>query len=406
MMKIVVLGVGAQGSIIAKRLNELSEVAELICADYNGAAAKRVAASLDKAKAVQVDAGSLDQVLKVSTGAALIVNALPPDFNPNVMQAALKNHCCYQDLASGPVDDTDFISSVRRQLDLDGEFEAAGLSALFNTGSAPGLVSVLARNAADKLDTVDSILIAIYDGIWTNKFIPFWWSPETAFGDMAAEPVNFVNGKFDVVKPYNDPQIIDFRGLGPRRVVDHEHEEPVTFGLLSEHAFKGCKNVTFKYGGPAVDLSESLYKMGLLGHEPVEIGGVQVVPLDLVCKLTPPAPSDPESIRQALSEGMAQEEGATLVRVEGSRQGKKVRIDSYVNAPGLTEAFERYGITHETFLTGQSAFAFSKLLVDGRITRKGVFPPELLDQEIRDYYLADMARLGIHVDEVVESRLF
>jgi saccharopine dehydrogenase (NAD+, L-lysine-forming) len=405
-MKVVVLGVGAQGSIIAKRLSELPAIEELICGDYNESSAKRVAGPLKKAKAVRVDAGDLGRVLEVSKGAALIVNALPPDFNPNVMKAALKNKSCYQDLASGPVEDTDFISSVRRQLDLDGEFAKAGLSALFNTGSAPGLVSVLARNAADKLDTVESILIAIYDGIWTNRFIPFWWSPETAFGDMAAEPVNFVNGKFVIVPPYNDPRIIDFRGLGPRRVVDHEHEEPVTFGLLSTKAFKGCRNVTFKYGGPAVDLSESLYKMGLLSREPVEVGGVQVVPLDLVCKLTPPAPADPDSIREALSEGMAQEEGATLVRVDGTRGGKSVRIDSYVNAPGLTEAFEKHGITHETFVTGQSAFAFSKLFVDGRLTQKGVFPPELLDQQARNYYLADLAALGITVDEVVESRLF
>jgi saccharopine dehydrogenase (NAD+, L-lysine-forming) len=405
-MKVVILGIGAQGSIIAKRLSELPAVKELVCGDYNEAAAQRVAKPLEKAKALRVDAGDLARVIEVTKGAALIVNALPPDFNPNVMKAALTNRSCYQDLASGPVEDADFISSVKRQLDLDGEFEKAELSALFNTGSAPGLVSVLARNAADKLETVENILIAIYDGIWTNRFIPFWWSPETAFGDMAAEPVNFINGKFEIVPPYNDPIVIDFRGLGPRRVVDHEHEEPVTFGLLSDRAFKGCRNVTFKYGGPAVDLSESLYKMGLLSREPVEVGGVKVVPLDLVCKLTPPAPADPDSIREALSGGMAQEEGATLVRVDGTREGKGVRIDSYVNAPGLTEAFEKHGITHETFLTGQSAFAFSKLFVDGRITRKGVFPPELLDQQTRNCYLADLSALGITVDEVVESRLF
>jgi len=86
-------------------------------------------------------------------------------------------------------------------------------------------------------------------------------------------------------------------------------------------------------------------------------------------------------------------------------EGRRVRIDSYVNAPGLTEAFEKHGITHETFLTGQSAFAFSKLFVDGRITQIGVFPPELLDQETRNCYLADMRELGITVDEIVETRI-
>ncbi len=290
-MKAVVLGVGAQGSIIAKRLNQEAAVTELVCADYNLEAAKRLEGMLKKAKAVKVNAKSKEEVLKVTAGAALIVNGLPPDFNMTLMDAALANKCMYQDLASGPVEDMEFIDAVKRQLGRDEEFKKAGLTALTNTGSAPGLVSVLARNGADKLDTVDFIGIYVYDGIWTNRFIPFWWSPETAFGDMASEPVNFVNGKFVRVKPYNDPVYIDFKGLGKRRLVDHEHEEPVTFGILSKKVFKGCKNIAFKYGGPALELSESFYKMGLLGKEPVKVGDVEVVPLDLVCKLTPPAPN-------------------------------------------------------------------------------------------------------------------
>ena len=56
--------------------------------------------------------------------------------------------------------------------------------------------------------------------------------------------------------------------------------------------------------------------------------------------------------------------------------------------------------------TGQSAFAFSKLLVEGRIGRKGVFPPELLDRQARDSYLAELAAMGITVDEVVQTRLY
>ncbi|MBN1837043.1 MAG: hypothetical protein JW820_14400, partial [Spirochaetales bacterium] len=264
----------------------------------------------------------------------------------------------------------------------------------------------LARNAADKLEQVERIMIYIYDGIWTRRFIPFWWSPETAFGDMASEPVNYLDGRFEIVKPYNDPVMVDFRGLGPRRMVDHEHEEPVTFGLLADKAFKGCRNVGFKYGGPALELAESFYKMGLLGKEPVEVGGVHVAPLELVCKLTPPAPADPESIREALAEGMILEEGAALVRVDGRLEGKQTRIDSYINAPGLTESFEKHGVTHETFLTGQAAFMFTRLLVNGTIRQTGVFPPELLDQESRSAYLEGLAGLGITVDEIVETRLY
>ena len=399
---VIVMGTGAQGGTIAMRLNAEARVGKIICADYDFDAAKRYEKLLEKAQAVKVDARNTDEIIKSSKGADLIVNGLPPDFNPAVMKAALENGMHYQDMASGPVADIDFVGAVKRQLALDEEFKKAGLSALINTGSAPGLVNVIARNAVDKLDRVESIDIYIYDGIWTNRFIPFWWSPETAFGDMAADPISFENGEFKRVPPFNDPEMIDFRGLGPRRMVDHEHEEPVTFGLF----FKDLKRANFKYGGPACNLAESFYRMGLLGTEPIEVKGNRIVPLDLVCQLTPPAPSDPDSIKEALSEGMALEEGASLIRVQGFKDGKSVGLDNYINAPGLTEAFEKHGITHESFLTGQSAFLFTKLFVNDKINIKGVFPPEVLAADTRAYYLEEAAKLGITVDEVMETRLY
>lgn len=399
---VMVLGTGAQGGTIATRLNEEPQVEKIICADYDLNTAVRYEKLLAKATAVKVDARNLSEIVDASRDAWLIVNGLPPDFNPVVMEAALQNGLHYQDMASGPVSDIDFVGAVKRQLALDNDFKRAGLSALINTGSAPGLVNVIAREVADKLDTCERIDIFIYDGIWTNKFIPFWWSPETAFGDMAARPVNYINGEYKTSAPFSDPEMVDLRGLGPRRMVNHEHEEPVTFGLF----FKDLQNATFKYGGPACELAESLYKMGLLSTEPVEINGASVIPLDLVCQLTPPAPSDPETIKDAISEGMALEEGASLIRIQGYRAGKRTCIDSYINAPGLTETFQKYGITHESFLTGQSAFLFSKLFVNDKIDARGVFPPEVLDRDARAYYLEEASKLGITVDEIVHSQLF
>jgi saccharopine dehydrogenase (NAD+, L-lysine-forming) len=399
--KVIVLGTGAQGGTIAMRLDEEPNVSEIICADYNLEAAQRLEKKLSKARAVKVDGNNVSEILAASKGADLIVNGLPPDFNVNLMEAALERKMHYQDMASGPVDDIDFVGAVKRQLAYDDKFKEAGLSALINTGSAPGLVNVLARNAADKLDELVSIEVFVFDSIWTNKFIPFWWSPETAFGDMAAEPIIYENGEYKLVEPFNNPEMIEFRGLGERRMVDHEHEEPVTFGMF----FKGLQYANFKYGGKACDLAESLYKMGLLSSVPVEVGGSKIVPLELVCKLTPPAPADPAAIKDALSEGMELEEGAALVRVQGQKHSKDLRIDSYINAPGLTESFEKYGITHESFLTGQSAFLFTKLFVNDKVNQKGVFPPEVLGRETREYYLGEAAKLGITIDEIQQTNL-
>lgn len=406
MKKILVLGVGAQGSTIAKRLQEEPQVEEIICADYDARAAEDLEKSLSKATALQVDASNKKEVVKAATDCELIVNGLPPDFNMGVMDVALEVGAHYQDMACGPIGATDFVDAVRRQLNRDQEFIDAGLAALTNTGSAPGIANIVAREAADKFDSVETINICVYEGIWSKRFIPFWWSPETAFGDMAGDPIHFENGAFREGVPFGNPAMFEFRGLGARRMYDHEHEEPVTMGLLADKYLRGVRNVHFRFGGPHCELAKGLYDMGLLSSEPVELDGAQVVPMRLISKLTPPAPKYREEIEQVLAEGMVMEEGAFLVRVDGVKDGSPLRIDTYVNAPDLTTSFAKAGITHESYYTGQGAFLFTKLLVHGKVGLTGVFPPEALDAEARAYYFAEAAKLDITLDEVMERRLY
>ncbi len=406
MKKVMVLGVGAQGSTIAKRLHEESVIEEVVCADYDEKAVREMEKTLKKATGVVVNARNVDEIVRAAEGCGLIVNGLAPDFNMNVMDAALKAGANYQDMASGPVRDLGFVEAVQRVLGRSDEFEKAGLTALVNTGSAPGFANVLTREAVDMLDSCDSIEISVYDGIWSKKFIPFWWSPQTAFGDMAAQPITYKDGEFVRSKPFNNPGMEDFMGLGKRKMVDHEHEEPVTMGLLADKVLKGVTYVNFRYGGPGLDLAEYFYKMGLLSEEPVDVNGTSIVPMELVSKLTPPAPKYPDEIQAVLDEGMISEEGAFLVRVAGKRDGKNLTIDSYVNAPGLTESFQRARITHESYMTGQAAFLFTKMFVRGKIVAKGVFPPEVLGAEERAFYLQEAAQLGITVDQYSYRTLY
>jgi len=405
MKKVMVLGVGAQGSIIARRLMEEEKVEEVICADYDQKAAEESAKFSPKGKALQIDARNVNDIVKAAEGCELIVNGLPPDFNMTVMDACLEVKANYQDLASGPVEDMEFIPAVERQLGRSIEFETAGLSALFNTGSAPGMANIITREACELFDTVDTITICVYDGMWSNKFIPFWWSPETAFGDMAAEGVIYENKKFVKVPPFNNPEYMEFKGLGERLMFDHEHEEPVTMGLLGDKYLKGVSNVYFRYGGPGCELARYFWKMGLLSEEAVEVKGQKVVPMDLIAKLTPPAPKYEDEIKAVLEEGMISEEGAFLVRVDGQSEGRETRVDAYFIAPGLQESFELAGVTHETYGTGQCAFLFTKMFVNGKVKAKGVFPPEALDEEERRYYFEEAEKLKLYVEFNVEYQL-
>ncbi len=407
MKKIIVIGVGAQGSTIAMRLDSHPNVSEIICADYDLNAAEKLSHSLQKATAIQIDGGNLNAVVEASRGCDLLVNGLPLEYDLILMEAALAVNASYLDMA-GPMEDIGFVESYQLIFsEWHEKFKSKGLTAMVGCGSSPGLANLVAREAVEKVDQCDHIGIYIYEGLWANRFTPFWWSPQVAFGDMAFRTFRCENGCIITDKPFSRPRMMTFRGVDhPVRMVDHEHDEPVTMGLLAESELKGVKNVEFKYGGPHVELSESLYNMGLLGSDPVTVNGTEIVPMDLVLKLCPPAPKFPDEIKAILDEGLSLEEGAFLVRVEGSKANKPTRVDCYVNAPGLEAAFSQSGLSHEAYLTGQCAAVFTKMLVEDVFSTGGLFVPEQLPADARIFCFQALARLGITVDEIVEKVIF
>ncbi|BBO82715.1 hypothetical protein DSCO28_32810 [Desulfosarcina ovata subsp. sediminis] len=405
MQRIIVIGVGAQGSTIAKRLNEHPGVSEIICADYDFKAARVLSDSLDKASALKLDASAVKNVIQAAEGCGLIVNGLPLDYNLTIMEAALAVGASYFDMA-GPMEDIGFVESYKLLFsDWHAKFKAKGLTALVGAGSSPGLANIMAREAVEKMDRCETISIYVYENVLTRRFTPFWWSPQVAFGDMAYKTFRFENGRHITDKPFSRPIRMKLRGIDRDvRMVDHEHDEPVTMGLLADTVLKGVRNVDFKYGGFGVKFSELLYKMGLLSNQPVDLNGTPVVPMDLILKLCPPAPKYPDELKSIIDDGVVAEEGAFLVRVEGTKEKDSVRIDSYAVGPGLVEAFETSGLSHEAYLTGQCASVFVKMMVDDVFNTAGLFVPEQLDADAREYCFRNLAELGVTIDETLRQR--
>jgi len=402
---VLVIGVGAQGSTIAKRLDEDPAVSEIICADYDLKAAQELQTVLKKATAIQLDAKNLTDVIQAAEGCDLIVNGLPLVYNLVIMEAALTVNASYFDMA-GPMEDIGFVESYQMLFsDWHQKFKALNLTAFIGGGSSPGLANVMAREAVDTLDTCNTISICLYEGLKTKRFTPFWWSPEVAFSDMAYKTFRFENGVHVTDKPFSRPVMMKLKGIDHEvQLVDHEHDEPITMGLLADKVLRGVQNVEFKYGGTGVELSEILYNMGLLSNEMVTVKGNTIVPIELVLDLCPPAPKYPDEIKAIIDQGVIAEEGAFLVRVDGHKDGMPLRIDSYASAPGLVESFEKAGLSHEAYLTGQCAAVFVKMMVAGVFADKGVYVPEQLDAHARAYYFKELAQLGITLDVEVQSQ--
>ena len=163
MKKVMIIGVGAQGSTIAKRLNEEENVSQIICADYDLKAADELGKTLEKATAVQVNASDVKDIIKAADNADIIVNGLPIQFNMNVMEAALAIGACYQDLCMTYLEGKTSVEATRFIFtEQDKKFKEKGALAVTNTGSAPGLVNVVVRETAELFDSCDSIEMNVY----------------------------------------------------------------------------------------------------------------------------------------------------------------------------------------------------------------------------------------------------
>jgi saccharopine dehydrogenase-like NADP-dependent oxidoreductase len=413
MKKILVLGTGSQGSTVAQRLDEEPNVTEIICADYDEKTAQNLAKKLKKARGIKVDGSKVEEIVKIAQGVDLIVNALPLKYGKQVLEAALAVKANYQDFASGTnilesyeeFSQEGWVEGIRFMYEDYGKrFAEIGRTALTATGSAPGLLCVIARRAVRELDTCDTINMLVYEGPEAVRFMPYWWSPQDALHDMSDPGIAYENGKFVETEAFGGVAVRKFKGMDREAVMyEHQHDEPVHMGINAEKYFKGAKNIYFKYGGVGMTFARPLYRAGLLSKKEVEIDGQKVIPFNLILAHIPAPPKSREEVKAIIDEGMVADEGAFAVEAFGMKDGKKVFVDAQLSAPGFVESFELAGLTAEMYLTGQCGYLFTKMFVEGKFTQHGLISTDMLTEEQNDYYLECAAKLHITLDVEVKE---
>lgn len=429
MKKILVLGVGAQGSAAAKRLDKEPNVREIICADYDPKAVEAVVNSITKGKGAIVDAHDRDSIIKAAEGVDLILNGLPLECTENVLEAALAVKANYQDYAGttelynmwydsdlgkmpeenpphfGDKYTTQWYYSMKAMFELYGpRFKEIDRLALIGTGSAPGLICAATRNAMKYLDSCETIYNIVWEGVYAKRFLPFWWSPVTALTDMSEMAIAYEDGKFISTPAFGLPMKRQYEYMDePVTFYEHCHDEPLQYGINSEKYFKGCKNAYFKYAGAGMDFAKSFYQTGMLSREPVMYKGMEIVPFDFTLSFVPPAPKYKEEIAEIIEEGLISDSGCMVVEAYGKKDGKDVKVETHVFAPGLVESFERAGITAEMYLTGQGGYLFSKLFVNDLLDQKGLISSDMLSLQQVDTYFDYAEELGITLETKVEE---
>ena len=406
MKKVMVCGCGVQGSTICRKLDLEENIEEVICADYDLEAAKAVCSLMKKGTPVRVDASDIEQIKKAAQGCELLVNVMPIQFGVNMLKAAMELGCCYQDLAAienvPECMDVDpynrWIAGIRYMYNEYGKvFAQNGTTAIIGTGSAPGVMCVMARKCVSELDSCNTLNMMVYEGVEAKRFLPFWWSTDVALADMQEDAYALKDGQIVRTKPFsykiyrNWPEY----DMKPVMMCEHAHDEPVYVAFNSEKYFKGCKNAYFKYGGVGIEFSEPLYRSGLLSWNEEEVDGQEVIPHDVILKHVPLAPKDPEQIKEIIDEGLVSDSGAFVIEAYGKKDGKDVVVELHLTAPGLVESYEKARMTSEMYLTGQGAFLYTKLFVNDMIDQKGLISSDMLSDKQIEQYIDWAKELGI-----------
>jgi len=284
-MKIIVLGgAGKMGCIAVQDLAGDRRVGEVVIADWDLGQARTVAEVINSPKVSiqQVDATDHHALVGLLEGADACLNATVYYFNLQVMEACLEARVHYTDMGG-------LFHTTRKQLELGDRFAEAGLSAVLGMGSAPGVPNVQARYAAERLDTIE--YIRIYDGIKPPPAddVRFTYAVPTIVDELTLAPVVYRDGEFVACEPLSEFEDYWFTppiGLLPMHL--SLHSEIATLPITFQD--KGVKECSFKinYWGMAKETVEKirvLADLGFAGREPVEVGGQQVVPRDLLVAL-------------------------------------------------------------------------------------------------------------------------
>lgn len=393
-MRVLILGSGAQGAVMAHYLGRSDAIDEVVCADVSKprADAARRFAGARKVKSAGLDASRARDLSRALRGMDMIVNAALPRFNLPLTKAALEADVHYQDLAAD-------YPTIDAQLHLSKAFARKGRIGLMQCGGSPGITNVLAREAVDSLDTVDSVKLRLISKIESSKPVSLW-SVAVALDDMEEPPAVFQDGQVVRVPPFSGEEVFEFPPpFGPQPVLQHMHEEPLTFGRFLG---KGLRYVDLKMGGHHVYQMKEAMTLGLLSRRPIRVGKATVVPRDVLIALSPPALT-PDAVTKLLEQGVLRDAtGCHAIQVDGTKGGNRKILRCASVGPSLRDVQQWIpGATNMSYRVGVGAAIFVEMVACGQVGPEGVYPPECLSDESRAIYM-ERLRANHLAPEVIE----
>jgi lysine 6-dehydrogenase len=348
-----ILGSGMQGTALAYDLARFAHPAHILmgdrCFDTAKSAAWRVNELVGSAVCApeQVNALDPDSLRKFLKDVEVVASCVPYWMHSKVAPIAVETRTSMIDLGG----DTDVTLEV---LELDEHARAAGVAIVPDCGLAPGLVNNLAMFMVERMDSADTI--KLYCGVLPQHPQPplsymLTFNVEGLVAEYDSHAVVLRDGRIELIPTLTELETLRVDQLG-------EMEAFVTSGGSSTAPYtlqgkvRNYEYKTVRYPGHCAIMGV-FKEFGFWSHEPVEIRGCKVKPVELFHKL--------------FGEKLAEIEDQDLCVVRaigtGTLEGKPHRIQIDI----FDKQDESTGFTSMERLTGFSAAIYAHAIGAGEI---------------------------------------
>ncbi len=360
MSRLTILGgCGAVGSTAASTLVSSGYFDEIVIADKEMEMARDLVIRLGKkASAVEVSADDSRSLKDAMSGSSVVLNCIGPfyKYGPTVLKAAIEAGIDYVDIC----DDMD---ATEIMLDMDDQAKEAGISALVGMGSSPGMANLLVRFTAEELlSDVESVDIYHAHG---GEPVEGPAVIKHRFHSMEIDIPMFLNGKYEMVKLFEESgraleEETDFMNVGTYPVYGYPHPETITLPKYIT-GIKRVTNLGLVLPVSYAELIKDMVRLGVTSDEPLDVQGEMVIPREFAVAFVISRRND------LLAEaGITEQMGCLKIVVKGSKDGEPHTYVFSMSSKGMGMG-EGTGIP-----AALGAIAMS----EGKIERKGAFPPE------------------------------
>lgn len=390
MSKVVIIGAGGVGTVVAHKCAQNPEVfTEIVLASRTKSKCDAVAKAIGAPNITtdQVDADSVEQLCALLRchKPELVINVALPYQDLTIMDACLECGVNYLDTANyEPKEEAHFEYSW--QWAYREKFEKAGLTAILGCGFDPGVSGVFTAYAAkhyfsemEYLDIVDCNAGDHGKAFATN------FNPEINIREVTQKGRYYQDGKWVETEPHEIHGPLNYPNIGPREsyLIYHEELESLV------QNFPTIKRARFwmTFGQEYLTHLRVIQNIGMARIDPIMYNGVEIVPIQFL-KAVLPNPQD-------LGENY---HGETSIgcRISGKdKEGKPLTYYIYNNC-SHEAAYKETGMQAVSYTTGVPAMTGAMMFLTGKWRKPGVHNVEEFDP---DPFLKVLAEQGLPWNE-------